>query len=209
MLYLYKENLLKWISQTSFKQNYIDLSNYWASTIFKEVYMKNTDFEQIYKKYHKNLLVYALSLCGDYDLAQSLVQVTFAKAYLSYREGGSLKFWLSKVLKNEFINHIRHSSRYVDDPDLIFERLSGPDNPLDILIKEESMREVAHGITLLPKNYRVVLMYSIYMQLKDEEIADIMNTSPANIRKIRSRARQRLKKILIERKWGDKYEEDW
>lgn len=68
------------------------LSNYWASTIFKEVYMKNTDFEQIYKKYHKNLLVYALSLCGDYDLAQSLVQVTFAKAYLSYREGGSLKF---------------------------------------------------------------------------------------------------------------------
>lgn len=36
--------------------------------------MKNTDFEEIYKKYHKNLLVYALSLCGDYDLAQSLVQ---------------------------------------------------------------------------------------------------------------------------------------
>ena len=158
--------------------------------------MKNTDFEEIYKK------------CGDYDLAQSLVQATFTKAYLSYKEGGSLRFWLSKVLKNEFINHIRHSSRYVDDPDIIFERLSAPDNPLDILIKEESMREVAHAITLLPKNYRVVLMYTIYMQLKDEEIADIMNTSPANIRKIRSRARQRLKKILIERKWGDKYEED-
>lgn len=70
------------------------------------------------------------------------------------------------------------------------------------------MREVAHGITLLPKNYRVVLMYTIYMQLKDEEIADIINTSPANIRKIRSRVRQRLKEILIERKWGDKYEED-
>ena len=170
--------------------------------------MKNTDFEQIYKKYHKNLLVYALSLCGDYDLAQSVVQATFTKAYLSYKEGGSLRFWLSKVLKNEFINHIRHSSRYVDDPDIIFERLSAPDNPLDILIKEESMREVAHGITLLPNNYRLVLMYSIYMQLKDEEIADIMNTSSANIRKIRSRARQRLKEILIERKWGDKYEED-
>lgn len=170
--------------------------------------MKNTDFEQIYKKYHKNLLVYALSLCGDYDLAQSLVQTTFTKAYLSYREGGSLKYWLSKVLKNEFINHIRHNSRYVDDPALIFETLSGPDNPLDILIKEESMREVAHAITLLPNNYRIILMYSIYMQLKDEEIADIMNTSPANIRKIKSRARQRLKEILIERKWGDKYEED-
>ena len=109
--------------------------------------MENTDFEQIYKKFHKNLLVYALSLCGDYDLAQSLVQVTFAKAYLSYREGGSLKFWLSKVLKNEFINHIRHSSRYVDDPDLIFERLSGPDNPLDILIKEESKTEYSGNTT--------------------------------------------------------------
>lgn len=50
--------------------------------------MKNKDFEEIYKKYHKNLLVYALSLCGDYQLAQSLVQATFTKAYLSYREGG-------------------------------------------------------------------------------------------------------------------------
>ena len=50
-------------------------------------------------------------------------------------------------------------------------------------------------------------MYSIYMQLKDEEIADIMNTSPSNVRKIRSRARQKLKEILIERKWGEKYEE--
>nr|WP_297572352.1 sigma-70 family RNA polymerase sigma factor [uncultured Peptostreptococcus sp.] len=165
--------------------------------------MKNKDFEEIYKKYHKNLLVYALSLCGDYQLAQSLVQATFTKAYLSYREGGSLKFWLSKVLKNEFINHIRSKSRYVDDPEIIFQRLSGPDNPLDLLIKEETMREVAHAITLLPKRYRLVLMYSIYMQLKDEEIADIMATSPSNVRKIRSRARQRLKEIMIERKWGD------
>lgn len=65
------------------------------------------------------------------------------------------------------------------------------------------MREVAHAITLLPKRHRLVLMYSIYMQLKDEEIADIMATSPSNVRKIRSRARQRLKEIMIERKWGD------
>lgn len=44
------------------------------------------------------------------------------------------------------------------------------------------------------------------MQLTDKEISQIIGTSEVNIRKIRSRARQNLKKILEERNIGDRYD---
>nr|WP_264467049.1 sigma-70 family RNA polymerase sigma factor [Peptostreptococcus anaerobius] len=168
--------------------------------------VKKTDFEKIYSQYHKNLYIYALSLCGDPNLSEILVQNTFTKAYLSYKPGGSLKFWLSKVLKNEFLNHIRHEAKFVDDPQLVFDKLHSDDNPINILIEEENMREIAIAISLLPINQRSVIMYRIYMQLTDKEISQIIGTSEVNIRKIRSRARQNLKKILEERNIGDRYD---
>ena len=68
------------------------------------------------------------------------------------------------------------------------------------------MREIAIAISLLPINQRSVIMYRIYMQLTDKEISQIIGTSEVNIRKIRSRARQNLKKILEERNIGDRYD---
>lgn len=109
-------------------------------------------------------------------------------------------------LKNEFLNHIRHEAKFVDDPQLVFDKLHSDDNPINILIEEENMREIAIAISLLPINQRSVIMYRIYMQLTDKEISQIIGTSEVNIRKIRSRARQNLKKILEERNIGDRYD---
>lgn len=168
--------------------------------------MEKNDFEKIYSQYHRNLYIYALSLCGDPILSETLVQNTFTKAYLSYRPGGSLKFWLSRVLKNEFLNHIRYGARFVNDPEYVFDKLYSDDNPINILIEEENMREIARAITLLPLNQRTVIMCRIYMQLTDTEIGELIGTNEVNVRKIRSRARQNLKRILEERKIGDEYE---
>jgi|SRR3712207_2015584 len=161
--------------------------------------MDKTNFEKMYAHYHKKLYIYALSMCGDPDISENLVQNTFTKAYLSYKPGGSLKYWLAKVLKNEFLNHIRYESRYIENSETIFNLLHTDNNPINILIQEENMREIAMAISLLPIKQKSVLMYSVYFQLSDKEIAKILYTNEANIRKIRSRARQKLKEILKER----------
>ncbi|MFR4808713.1 MAG: RNA polymerase sigma factor, partial [Peptostreptococcus anaerobius] len=101
---------------------------------------------------------------------------------------------------------IIHEAKFVDDPQLVFDKLHSDDNPINILIEEENMREIAIAISLLPINQRSVIMYRIYMQLTDKEISQIIGTSEVNIRKIRSRARQNLKKILEERNIGDRYD---
>lgn len=158
--------------------------------------MRDSEFEKVYNLYYKRLLIYAISLTGDLHEAESLVQNTFVKALLSYKEGGSLKYWLSKVLKNEYLNSVRYNAKFILNSEEVFEKLHTNENPLDIIIQNENMNELSNAIILLPIKYRMVIMYSIYMQLSDAEIAELMNISKDNVRKIRSRAKEKLKNMI-------------
>lgn len=162
--------------------------------------MKNSEIENIYKKYYKNLILYAVSLTGNLHEAEALVQSTFLKALLSYKKTGSIKFWLSKVLKNEYLNTLRHKAKFIDNPDEVFatseSKYNDYENPIDILIQNENIKEIANAISLLPEKYKMVIMYNVYMQLDDSEIAELMETSESNVRKIRHRARKKLSEIL-------------
>ncbi|SFE32278.1 hypothetical protein [Peptostreptococcus sp. D1] len=43
--------------------------------------MNNSEIEKIYKKYYKNLILYAVSLTGNLNDAEALVQSTFLKQF--------------------------------------------------------------------------------------------------------------------------------
>ncbi|MDZ7834401.1 MAG: RNA polymerase sigma factor [Alkalibacterium sp.] len=67
--------------------------------------MKSDAMDRAYRKYHKELYLYALSLCRDDELAKDLVSETFYKAFIgSNVPEGSFKYWLFRVLKNHFID---------------------------------------------------------------------------------------------------------
>lgn len=66
--------------------------------------MNQDEWKIIYETYSRSLYLYALSLTENRQDAEDLLQETFVKAYLSYRETGSIKYWLVTVLRNEFYN---------------------------------------------------------------------------------------------------------
>ena len=75
--------------------------------------MLHDEWKLIYETYSKALYLYALSLTGNPQDAEDLLQETFVKAFLSYESTGSIKSWLIIVLRNEFYNLMRKRKREV------------------------------------------------------------------------------------------------
>lgn len=160
--------------------------------------MKNDIIRQLYERYYNSLMVIALSYTHDRSAAEDLVQETFLKAMLSYKEGGSFLYWCNRVLRNSFYNMARQNQNIADVAIGDLEIDSGAD-VLGAYIKTEQRREMAAMIASLPMKYREVMIDSVYLEMEDEQIARALGTSKENIRQIRSRAKKQLKKLKEER----------
>lgn len=155
--------------------------------------MQQDEWKLIYETYHKSLYLYALSLTGNQHDAEDLVQETFVKAFLSYQHTGSLKCWLVTVLRNEFLNHLKRRKREVLDCGEIKQSFDTPeDDMLSKLIAHEERRALFVAIQALPAKMKEILIESVYFQMTDEDLAQLHATTKENIRKIRSRAKQKL-----------------
>lgn len=156
--------------------------------------MERHEWKLIYEMYYKPLYLYALSLTGNPHDAEDLLQETFVKAFLSYQNKGSLKYWLVTVLKNEFLNLQRKRKReFLDDGELLkASHTLEKQNVLENVIDKEERRQLFHAIQKLPLMMKEILMESVYFHMQDEEIARLHNLTEVNVRKIRSRAKKRL-----------------
>lgn len=89
------------------------------------------------------------------------------------------------------------------------EILAGGENPLlnevsseeDIpekLIQEEERKQLLFAIQRLPLKSKEILIESIYFHMDDEQIAKSHGITRENVRKIRSRAKQKLIEMMKE-----------
>ncbi len=155
--------------------------------------MYQEEWKLVYEMYYKPLYLYALSLTGNQQDAEDLLQETFVKAYLSYEASGSLKYWLTIVLRNEYFNLQRKRKKeLLDDGQVLMIQTSEEQDILTKLIEQEERRRLFWEIQQLPVRMKEILMESVYFQMQDEEIGKLHQISKENVRKIRSRARQRL-----------------
>lgn len=162
--------------------------------------MEQEEWKIIYQTYQRPLFLYALSLTKNKQDAEDLLQETFIKAFLSYQSTGSIKAWLVTVLKHEFLNLCRRRAKEVLDngeKKLDFEAADEHDIA-EQLIEQEERRRLFLAIQELPVTQKEILMESIYFRFKDEEIAKMHGISRENVRKIRSRAKQKLIEMLKE-----------
>ncbi|HZJ11384.1 MAG TPA: sigma factor, partial [Methyloceanibacter sp.] len=67
-----------------------------------------------------SLRAFGVSLCGDRERADDLVQETLFKAWNhldSFKEGTNLKAWLFTILRNTYFSERRKRKREVEDAD--------------------------------------------------------------------------------------------
>lgn len=163
-----------------------------------EYVVKNDEFEVLYKRYSAELYIYALSLCKDHHLSQDLVSETFFKALLTIDSSqGYIKYWLFRVCKNLYLDHLR-KNKCLQDIEINVTKLLVEDNTLDKIILNEERRKVYYEVLKLHSSYKEVITLYYYCNFTLQEISSIVGISQGAARTLLFRARKKLKTVLEE-----------
>lgn len=151
--------------------------------------------EKLYSKYHRELYLYAFSLCKDYHIAQDLMSDTFFKAYLSVDEVSYIKYWLFRVCKNLYLDYLK-KKKYDSVDYQLAHTLKDDDTPLDRLIANEEKQTLYKLIVNLKASYREVLILYYFCDFSVKEISRSVKISEGAVKAMLFRARNKLKQEM-------------
>lgn len=143
-----------------------------------------------------SLRAFAISLSGNVDRADDLVQETILRALAnihSFQPGTNMPAWLFTILRNLFRSEYRKRRREVEDADGSFAETlkSHPDQ-----VGRVEFREFRAALAQLPAEQREALILVGASGFSYEEAANICDCAVGTIKSRVNRARSRLAKLL-------------
>ena len=176
-------------------------------------------FELLVSRYQNAILNFIYRSIGDYHRAEDLSQETFLRVFKSasrYEPKAQFKNWLYKIAvnlcKNEHRDRQRHGlsslEDFMTDEDgkINYTVLRDFSQMPDVLYeKKEQQILIQQAIDSLPENQRLAIIMVTYQNLKYDEIAETLGCSVSAVKSLIHRARQNLKKLLMEMGIGGSY----
>jgi len=143
-----------------------------------------------------NLRAFAVSLSGNVDRADDLVQETLLRAFSkidSFQPGTNLSAWLFTILRNQFRSEYRKRRREVEDADGKYsDKLkSQPEQ-----IGKIEFSELRNALAQLPDDQREALILVGASGFSYEETAEICGCAVGTIKSRVNRARTRLADLM-------------
>ena len=143
-----------------------------------------------------NMRAFAISLCGNRDRADDLVQEALVKAWnhlSSFQEGTNLKAWLFTILRNAYFSELRKTKREVADSDgKLAARLSVPPEQqghLDLI-------DLNRALAKLPPDQREALILVGAEGFSYEDAATFSACAVGTVKSRVNRARTRLAELM-------------
>jgi len=143
-----------------------------------------------------HLRAFAISLCGDRDYGDDLVQETLLKALNhidSFQPGTNMRSWLFTILRNTYLTDRRRARREVRDEDgRIAAMVSAPPAQEPQLELRDMQRALAH----LCDEQREALILIGAAGFSYEQAAEIMGCSCGTVKSRVNRARAKLSRMM-------------
>jgi RNA polymerase sigma-70 factor (ECF subfamily) len=143
-----------------------------------------------------NLRAFAVSLSGNVDRADDLVQETLMRALAnieSFQPGTNLSAWLFTILRNQFRSEYRKRRREVEDVDGKYsDKLKTQPEQLSKI----EFTELREALTRLPDDQREALLLVGASGFSYEEAAEICGCAVGTIKSRVNRARHRLAEMM-------------
>jgi RNA polymerase sigma-70 factor (ECF subfamily) len=143
-----------------------------------------------------NLRAFAVSLCGNADKADDLVQETLVRAcgsLSSFTEGTNLKAWLMTILRNAYYSEYVKRRREVADPEGVMagRLVSAPaqNAHMDFLDFRAALQQ-------LSPDQREALILIGASGFSYEEAAAICDCAPGTMKSRLNRARERISNLF-------------
>jgi RNA polymerase sigma-70 factor (ECF subfamily) len=143
-----------------------------------------------------SLRAFAVSLCGNLDRADDLVQETLTRALAniqSFRPGTNMAAWLFTILRNQFRSEYRKRRREVEDADGAHAAtLQAPPEQ----IARVEFEELRTALSQLPDDQREALVLVGASGFSYEEAATICGCAVGTIKSRVNRARTHLAELM-------------
>ena len=167
----------------------------------------NMDFKQAALEHIDALYGFAIMLTRNPTEAQDLVQETYlraVRAFGSLAADSNLKSWLFTIMRNAWLNELRHSRsgpRFVEIDRQEeegrmrwFDHLSA--DPYVLLVRKLEREEVRAAIESLPAPYREVVVLRDIEGFSYQQIAGILGCPAGTVMSRLGRAREKLRQSL-------------
>ena len=161
-------------------------------------------FENLYETYEQKIFYQAYSIVKQKEQAEDVTQDVFEQLYVERERLATLdelhlKKFIITITKNKAIDLYRRNAtqiKYIDDYKTSASKESQANNVeehLKELVSEEEFEEIAKE---LKPPYLQVFMYRVFYGFSTKEVALIMDSKEATIRKQFERAKLSVKTIL-------------
>ena len=166
-----------------------------------DLYKKEKDFTDIFEAYYKRVYNYIYYRVRCYYTAEDLTSQVFEKIMLridTYSEKKSpFEVWLFAIVRNTVNDHFRSTQKHTFiSIDTIKELISRKKNPEDMVEILETNEELFKALNILNTRERNIVELKFGAELKNIEIAEILNITESNVGVILYRAMKKLNKEL-------------
>lgn len=160
--------------------------------------VKNGKLEQaavLFERYHLRLYNFLARLAMDKEVGEDLTQNVFLRMLKyrhTYKESMRFQSWIYQLARNVFSDHYQSMKRSMNSK-MDVDRLADfiPDE--DSRAEEEREARLHQCLRLLTDEQRELLVLTRFQHMKYEEVAEILDTTVANIKVKVHRAMIKLK----------------
>ena len=166
--------------------------------------VKSGDLQQLtllFERYNKRIYNFLARMAMDRELAEDLTQNVFVriiKYRSSYREGARFQSWIYQIARNVFSDHYQtvknKYSGFVDVDKIKDDMADSAENEM----QDEKEALLQRSMARLSEEQRELLVLTRFQHLKYEEVAELMDTTVANIKVKVHRAIIRLREYYFE-----------
>lgn len=149
--------------------------------------VKNGKLEQaavLFERYHVRLYNFLARLALDKEVGEDLTQNVFLRMLKykhTYKEGARFQSWIYQLARNVFSDHYQSMKRSMNSK-LDVEFLADKVADVESGVEEEREARLHQCLHLLSEEQRELLVLTRFQHMKYEEVADILDTTVANIK---------------------------
>lgn len=166
--------------------------------------VKNGDLQQaslLFERYNQRIFNFLARMTMDKMLAEDLCQNVFLrmiKYRSSYRAGARFQSWIYQIARNVFSDHyqkVKNRYSHFIDVEKISDHMADDEES-----QQQSEKEILlhRSMARLTEEQRELLVLTRFQQMKYEEVAELMETTVANVKVKVHRALIRLREYYFE-----------
>lgn len=153
------------------------------------------EVQDLYTRFHKELLAYCAAMTKNRAAAEDLVQETYLRAFTHWEDveglsAGQCRAWLYKTARNLYIDQVRKQVR----------ETPAEEEQLALASFEEDLSQaaVAQLIGRLPEGERALFTMRYFEGYRSGELGEMFHLPPATVRSRLASARRRLREWIEE-----------